>query len=149
MRTLFIFTALCFGSLLAFGQKLELEKASPFTAVKWENDQPIVQFENEWYHFEKLDAFSKEELLDFCKKQFGHRWKKRFSEDLVEVLQGMGYQPNINVTLELGKEGVSNTYTGTFTYENRSRSRRYNRAMEEAKFPQKIPVANAIAGLRQ
>jgi len=149
MKTLIIFTALCFGSLLAFGQKLELEKASPFTAVKWENGQPIVQFENEWYHFEKLDTFGKEELLDFCKERFGSRWQKRFSEDLVEVLLGMGYQPQIEVTLQLSKEGVSNTYTGTFTLENRMSSLLYNRFMAESKFPQKIPIAEAIVDLRQ
>lgn len=53
-----IFSVLWFSSLLAFSQKLRLEKASPFTAVKWENDQPVVQFENEWYHFEKLDTLT-------------------------------------------------------------------------------------------
>lgn len=153
MRTLFIFTALCFGSLLAFGQKLELEKASPFTAVKWDNGQPIVQFEDEWYHLEKLDTFTTKELLDFCKERFGSRWQKRFSEDLVEVLQRMRYQPDVKVTLQLSKEGVSNTYTGTFTSENRRSSLLYNRSMEGsnpiATAPQKIPIADAIADLRQ
>ncbi len=149
MRKFFTFTVLCFSSLLAFSQKLELEKASPFTAVKWEKDQPVVQFDNEWHHLEKLDAFTTKELLDFCKEQFGSIWQKRFSEDLVEVLRGMGYQPHVKVTLQLSKEGISNIYTGTFTSENRRSSLLYNRSMEEAKFPQKISVAEAIADLRQ
>lgn len=149
MRKFFIFIVLCFSSLLAFSQKLELEKASPFTAVKWENDQPVVQFDNEWHHLEKLDAFTTKELLDFCKEQFGSIWQKRFSEDLVEVLQGLGYQPHVKVTLQLSKEGISTTYTGTFTSENRRSSLRYNRSMEESKFPQKISIAEAIADLRR
>lgn len=149
MRTLFIFTVLCFGSLLAFSQKLALEKASPFTAVKWENGQPVVRFDNEWYHLEKLDAFTTKELLDFCKERFGSKWQKRFSEDLVEVLRGMGYQPNVKVTLQLSKDSISNTYTGTFTSENRRSSLHYNRSMAAAKFPQKLSIAEAVADLRQ
>lgn len=153
MRTYFIFTVLCFSSLLAFSQKLELEKASPFTAVKWEKEQPVVQFENEWYYLEKLDDFRIEELLDSCKKQFGPKWQKRFSEDLVEVLRGLGYQPNTKVALQLSKKGVLSTYTGTFTIENRRKLLLYNRSIEESAsittFPPKIPVAETIADLKQ
>lgn len=153
MRTYLMFIVLWFSSLMALSQKLELEKASPFTAVKWEKDQPIVQFENKWYHFEKLDDFSKKKILDFCKNQFGHKWKKRFSEDLVEVLQGLGYQPNVKVTLQLSKEGVLKTYTGTFTSGNRHSSLLYNRAIKEPKsntvLPQKISIAEALEDLKQ
>lgn len=153
MRTYLILTVICFNSLLAFSQKLEIEKASPFTAVKWEKEQPVVQFDNEWYHLEKLDGFNKNELLDFCKKQFGLKWQKRFSEDLVEVLRGLGHQPNIKVVLQLSKDGVVNTYTGTFTIENRNRTVLYNRTVEKSnsitRLHQKIPVAAAIADLTQ
>ncbi|TDQ11827.1 S41 family peptidase [Pedobacter metabolipauper] len=153
MRTYFILTVLCFISVLAFSQKLELEKASPFTAVKWEKEQPVVQFDNKWYHLEKLDDFREEELLDFCKKQFGSKWQKRFSEDLVEVLQSLGYQPNIKVDLQLSKDGVLNTYTGIFTIENRHKLLLYNRSIEESisitPLPKKIPIAETIADLKQ
>jgi hypothetical protein len=153
MKTYFILTVLCINSFLAFSQKLELEKASPFTAVKWKKDQPIVQFESEWYDLEKLDVFTKEELLNFCKKQFGSKWHKRFSEDLVEVLQELGYQPNIKVPLQLSKDGISKSYIGTFTSENRNSSLLYNKSIEDsnsiATLPQKIPVAEALEDLKQ
>lgn len=153
MRTYFILTILSFSSLLVFSQKLELEKASPFTAVKWERETPVVQFDNEWYHLEKLDNFSKEVLLDFCKKQFGHKWQKRFSEDLVEVLRGLGYQPNTKVVLQLSKDGVLKTYSGTFTIENRHRLLQYNRSIEEyisiTSFSPKISIVETMADLKQ
>jgi hypothetical protein len=151
MRTYLILSVICFNALLAFSQKLEIEKASPFTAVKWEKEQPVVQFDNEWYHLEKLDGFRKEELLDFCKKKFGPKWQKRFSEDLVEVLRGLGYQPDVKVALQLSKDGVLNTYAGTFTVENRNETLLYNRSIEKAntKPPQKIPIAEATADLKQ
>lgn len=149
MRSIFILIALCINSLIVFGQKLELRKASPFTAVKWEEGQPIVQFENEWYHFEKLAHFNKVELLDYCRNQFGSKWQRRFSEDLVEVLQGLNYQPNRKVELQLSKDGVSKTYTGNFTLENRQRALQYNASSEQAKRPQKITKAQAIEDLIQ
>ncbi|WP_299121356.1 S41 family peptidase [uncultured Tenacibaculum sp.] len=132
-----IIIVLC--SLSAFGQKLTLEKASPFMAVKWENNQPIVQFENVWYSFEKLDNFTRDKILNFCKKEFGHKWKKRFSEDLVEVLQGLNYTPNQKVQLTLSKKGISKEYTGVFTAENRKKCLLYNRAQKNSK-----PVKKAL-----
>jgi hypothetical protein len=153
MRRYLILAVLCFSSLLAVSQKSGLEKASPFTAVKWENDQPVVQFDNEWYHFEKLDHFSKEELLEFCKKRFGSKWQKRFSEDLLEVLQGLGYQPPSKVSLQLSKNDVLYCCTGTFTIENRDRSLLYNRSIAESSSTtassQKITIDEAKADLRQ
>lgn len=113
-------------SSIAYAQKLTLEKASPFTAVKWEDETPIVQFNNEWYQFEKLDNLKKEELIDFCKKEYGKKWKKRFSEDLVEVLQGMNYTPEVKVKLRLSKGQKSKEYIGTFTRENREKVWTYN-----------------------
>jgi hypothetical protein len=153
MRRYLILAVLCFTSLLAVSQKSALEKASPFTAVKWEKDQPVVQFDGEWYHFQKLDHFSKEELLEFCKKRFGSKWQKRFSEDLVEVLQGLGYQPPSKVSLQLSKNDVLYSCTGTFTIENRDRSLLYNRSIAESSSmtssSQKISIDEANADLRQ
>lgn len=148
MRTYFILIILCFTSIV-FGQKLELEKASPFSAVKWKKEQPIVKFENEWFDFEKLDHFSKEEILDFCKTAYGDKWQKRFSEDLVDVLKGLGYQPNVKVNLKFSKNGVSQTRIGTFTFENRQLSLHYNKAKMASKFPQKLSTAEALSDLRQ
>ncbi len=151
--TLFISIA---SITIAFGQKLELKKASPFTAVKWESEKPIVQFNNDWYHFEKLDNLSKDEILTYCKKQYGYKWKKRFSEDLVEVLKGLNYIPNIQVDLLLSKDGKSKTYTGKFTLENRQKCLLYNKSNKVSKSDRPsskqvktISRAQAIEDLKQ
>ncbi len=152
MRAYFILTTFLLSSLLCFSQALELEKASPFTAVAWEVDQPIVQFENEWYYFEKLDDFGKNDILDFCKNQFGKKWQKRFSEDLVEVLERLGYQPNTEVRLELFKDGVSKVHIGTFTSENRQRVLQYNRTLAASRstgLTQKITIDKALEDINQ
>lgn len=127
MRAYFTLLIFCFISLISCNQKSQLEKASPFTAVKWENDQPIVQFKNVWYRFEKIDNFSEKEILDFCKKEYGTKWQKRFSEDLIEVLQGLNYAPNEKVVLELSLDNDTKVFTGILTYENRQLCLNYNR----------------------
>jgi len=149
MRTCAILAMLCFSSLIVVGQKLEVEKASPFTAVKWKEGQPIVRFENEWYYFEKLEHFSKKDILDFCKTEYDDNWKKRFSEDLVEVLKRLGYHPHINVSLQLSKNGVSQTRTGIFTFENRQLSLRYNKAIIASKFSNKLSTTEALFDLNK
>ena len=149
MRTYLILTILCFTTIIAFGQKLQLEKASPFAAVKWEKEQPIVKFENEWYLFEKLDHLSRKEILDFCKIEYGDKWRKRFSEDLVDVLKGLGYQPNLKVNLQLSQNGISRIKKGTFTFENRQLSLHYNRTLKKSKFPQRLSKSEALADLNE
>lgn len=152
MKTYLISAFLCFSSLFSLGQKLE--KASPFTAVKWEKEQPVVKFNNNWYQLEKLSVFKTKELVDFCKKQYGSKWQKRFSEDLVEVINSLGHQPQTNVALELSKDGIVKSYTGKFTNENRNSVLLYNRDIEKANSmippaSQKIPVTEALADLNQ
>lgn len=153
MRTYFISFVLCFSSFFVCSQKLELKKASPFTAVQWENEEPTVQFEKEWYSFEKLDHLTTKEILDFCKKQYGHKWQKRFSEDLVEVLHGLGHHPNTQVSLQLSKDGVSKTYTGTFTFANRQRSLDYNKNASVSPLSKtlsrKLSTTQALADLKE
>ncbi len=134
---------LALSTLTAFGQKLKLEKASPFTAVKWENSQPVVQFNKEWYAFEKLDHIPMDKILDFCKKRYDVKWKKRFSEDLVEVLKGLNYIPNEKVKLTLSKNGISKEYTGVFTLENRTKCLLYNRRQKAIK-----PVRTSISKIQ-
>ncbi|WP_316843454.1 hypothetical protein [Pedobacter psychrodurus] len=130
MRTYLLLFTLCFISLAGFGQKLQLEKASPFTAVKWDDEKPIVQFNDEWFALEKLDKYSTKEILDFCKQNFGDKWQKRFSEDLVAVLKQMGASPEETVKLILSKETKTKTVTGTYTFKNRQRVFAYNKSNE-------------------
>lgn len=147
MRTYFILFALCFISLVGFGQKLQLEKASPFTAIKWENQQPIVQFNNEWYTLEKLDIYSTKELLDFCKQKFGDKWQKRFSEDLIEVLKEMGSPPHENVKLQLSNATQQENVIGTYTLENRQKILTYTKA--SIKVQKTLSIRQAIEDISE
>ena len=125
---------LLLSCLCLFAQSDNIEKKSPFTAVKWENSEPIVRFNSDWYTLEKIYRFTKSELLDFCKKQYKNKWQKRFSEDLIEVLINLNYKPSDNVTLVLSKNGVSKKCIGYLTNENRNSVVLYNKSNK------KVPV---------
>lgn len=147
MRTYFILFAFYFISSIGFGQKLQLEKASPFTAVKWENNQPIVAFNTKWYTLEKLDVYTTKELLDFCKQEFGVKWQKRFSEDLIEVLTEIGFPPDEKVKLLLSSGKQQKNAIGTYTLENRNNVIEYN--YEVKRKLKKITVSQAIEDIEE
>ncbi len=121
-----LFIAIICNTTLLTAQELP-ERASPFTAVKWEEDTPIVMFKGEWYKFEQLDELPTTEIVSFCKKKYGDRWQKRFSEDLVEVLAEMDYKPKVDVKLLLRKDGKLFMKNGVMSEENRSHVRDYNK----------------------
>ncbi|UZR96332.1 S41 family peptidase [Chondrinema litorale] len=144
LQLLFLFTS------IGFSQTLSLKKASPFTAVKWtDEDQPIVKFNDEWHTLIKLDKHTTQEILDFCKEEFQDKWQKRFSEDLVEVLTKMGTPPNQQVALILEKDSKEMQVTGTYSLENRQKVYQYNRQDRQKKELKKITSSQAMEDIDQ
>lgn len=123
------------------------EKASPFTAVKWEGEKPLVEFEGEWYEFVSLDGVSRDDLIAACKKDSERRWQKRFSEDLVEMLKKMGKSPKTRVALVLAKDGKNVEKAGTLTEENRRKVWKHNQGLPEPGAPPAPPAAPAAPRL--
>lgn len=107
------------------------EKSSPFTAVDWDGDQPVVTYQGTQYAFVSLDGLGAKQILGYCKVEHGKRWKKRFSEDLVEVLEGMGHSTRVKVKLELEKDGKVQAFIAEMTEENRDLVWEHNNAQDE------------------
>lgn len=77
-------------------------KLSPFSAVRWrEPATPDVQVNGTWYELVAIDDDAFARIVDFARQAYGDRWQKRFEEDLVEVLIGMGARPGVMVNLQL------------------------------------------------
>ena len=74
---------------------------SPFTEVQFNRDQVFVTYDSQECQWLALDDLKVEEIVASAQKQFGERWKKRISEDLVEVLWGMNHNPGVTVKLRL------------------------------------------------
>jgi hypothetical protein len=94
--------------------------------VKWENETPVVQVDGEWFTLKQIDGSTTEKIIAYCKKQYGDKWQKRFSEDLVEVLKGMGHSPQPTAMLTLMKGSTIVQKQASMTSENRQAVWKYN-----------------------
>ena len=76
-------------------------KASPFDAVRWEDQRPLVRVDDDWYELRAIDDLPLDELLTFCAERWPGQTRRRFEEDLVEVMVLLGRPPGTHVSLDL------------------------------------------------
>jgi hypothetical protein len=74
-------------------------RLSPFAAVRWQDTQPEVKVDDQWFKLVSLDDLPAAEIVAFSQRTYGNLWRKRFEEDLVELLTRMGHPPQDTVTL--------------------------------------------------
>jgi len=87
--TLVIFLFALTSTNQAQAEDLARKRTAPFQAVKWVKGQPWVWMKGGWGKLLTIQNNTASRITRFCKKVYGKRWKKRFSEDLVEVMQKM------------------------------------------------------------
>lgn len=108
-------------------------KRSPFAAVRWEDSQPEVQVDDQWFRLIALNGIPTKKIIDFSKETYGEKWQKRFEEDLVELMTRMGHPPEKSVTLEVQSLTSSEKQTlkeVRMTYANRGAIRAAAQARE-------------------
>lgn len=97
-------------------------KLSPFTQVSCHDDNVVVVFSGKRYELISIDELPATQIFEFCQKTYAARWEKRFAEDLVEVLSGMGKTVGSSVNLvlkDLDTEKVIKVSDAPMTTENR------------------------------
>ncbi len=89
----------------AAGSEARFAKVAPFTGVRWESDQdqPLVQIRREWIRLTAIDCIPVEKLMQTARDAFGDKARKRFAEDLPELLAAAGHNPGWTVTLTLDR----------------------------------------------
>lgn len=132
-------------------------KRSPFTAVRWQESEPQVKVGGEWFKLVSLDEIATADIVAFSQQIYGTLWRKRFEEDLVELLTRMGHPPQDTVTLVVQSLTSSETRTlegVAMTYANRRAIRDAAQARERSEQPQgmrrAVPIddADTAADLR-
>jgi hypothetical protein len=112
MALLVVLTALASVAAFFAGQAAAgYPKLSPFAAVRWQESRPEVELGDEWWQLVSIDDVPATEIVAFSQRTYGDLWRKRFEEDLVEVLAGMGHEPKKTVRLVVSPFGSSNTRT--------------------------------------
>ncbi len=76
-------------------------EASPFEDVRWMRDSPEVLIEGRWYALVEIDDLPSAYVVGFCQENSARVWRKRFSEDLVQVLNRLGHWGTGEVDLKL------------------------------------------------
>lgn len=125
IRILLILTIALFNAGRVYSQNAP-EKTAPFTAVKWLQDNPYVMVDGEWYLLVALEGTKANHIVVFCQKEYGNKWQKRFSEDLVEVMQVMNKSLPETVSMKLIKDGKTHNIKRLMTKENRKAVWEYN-----------------------
>lgn len=112
-----VFCTIVLGTTSLQAQK-HPNKASPFDAIRWVEEEPQVQIAGAWYTPVAIDDVEVDIILAFCKKRWPGQLQKRFAEDLMEAMALLGQKPGNSVTLrleligdekEITLEGVPNT----------------------------------------
>lgn len=83
--------ALAFACACPLCHAADFARLSPFTGVRWEGNKPSVKIDNQWYGLVSVDKVPAESIVSFSKRTFGSKWKKRFEEDIVELMSVMGH----------------------------------------------------------
>ena len=110
------------------------KRASPFEAVRWKGDLPEVEVGGAWYQLVSLDGIAAEKIIGFAKKEHGDLWQRRFEEDLVELLEGMGHEPKRAVDLSVrgaGSDMLKELKSVEMSEANRNAIRAARRAAEK------------------
>ncbi len=65
-------------------------QGTPYADLRWVRDSPEVQVDGEWYALVAIDDLKSAYLVGFCQQSNERNWRKRFSEDLIQVLNRQG-----------------------------------------------------------
>jgi len=111
------------------------ERSSPFEAVRWTDaGVPEVRYDSVWYSLVSIEGVPASDIVEYCTKTYAGRSRKRFEEDLVEVMGNMGH--TLPATVDLVLRGVEDekerTVLGAVMSEE-NRKRIWQAATERAK----------------
>ena len=86
-------------------QRRGFETKAPYASIRWNGDQPEVLLDDKWYGLLAINETATNDILEFSRSRYKTNWRKRFAEDLVEVLTLMGHPPGGEVALTLQPPG--------------------------------------------
>jgi hypothetical protein len=91
-------------------------RLAAYTDIVWPDStpgRPSVRLGDAWFELVSVDGVPVPEIIAAARQSFGAGWQKRFDEDLVEVMGGMGRTVGPTVTLGLRSPGAGEVVTRT------------------------------------
>ena len=99
------------SAAVSVNEAAEYPKRAPYTGVRWEGDKPVVKIGENWFTLVSIDGVATDNIVAFSRRTYQDKWRKRFEEDLVLVLAGMGHEPKDTVQLVVSPLGSSEKRT--------------------------------------
>ncbi len=78
-----------------------ISRSSPFERITWDRDVPIVDVDGRSYQLLAIDGLNVDYVIGFAKQIERSSWRKRFSEDLPQLLHRLGDLAFFSVDLVL------------------------------------------------
>jgi hypothetical protein len=104
VRTVTLGPAASFVLQIPNGTATGFARLAPYEGIVWPEStpgQPQVLLGSDWFQLTSVDGMGVAEIIAHARAAYGSIWQKRFDEDLVEVLGGMGSPPGEIVLLGL------------------------------------------------
>ena len=79
-------------------------EVSPYNDIYWRGDRPQVRLDDEWFELLEVDGVTVATIVQFCRETTPastSQWRKRFEEDLWQVIWRMGSFPGLWANLRL------------------------------------------------
>ena len=117
---------------LLYESSATFARLAPYEDIVWPGStpgQPHVLLGSDWFQLTSVDGTAVAEIIAHARAAFGPIWQKRFDEDLVEVLGGMGSPPGESVLL-----GLRDLETGEALVRIAAMSSESRDALYEAKY---------------
>lgn len=128
------------------------DKTSPFEAVRWNGDKPEVMVGGTWYRPLVIHGVEVDDILAFIARTQPGRVRKRFGEDLPEMMRNMGHvlPARADLTLVGVDDGRRIELAGVaVTPENRRAILESNRGVSAPPEARRISRERAIADLAE
>lgn len=87
--------------------------AAAFDGLRWDGERPVVEIEGVWYDLLEIEGLRAGYVIGFCQQHAGTEWRRRFREDLLQVLNRLGRWPGDTVELVVADRTTGRVQTLT------------------------------------
>jgi Peptidase family S41 len=129
-------------------------RLAAYQDIVWQDakpETPRVLLDGTWYELLSIEDVPTPELIAYARRTFGDIWQKRFEEDMVEILSGLGRRFTGTVTLGLRDPSTQRTLTRPSPMNAANRSElmraRSARAGLVQPAPQIVPASSRTSSL--
>jgi hypothetical protein len=103
--------ALASAASAASRDSADWARVAPYDGIRWSGDRPSVRTGGAWRELVAIDGVAAADLVAASRREYGDLWRKRFDEDIAEVMASAGAPPAGHVLLTLRDPATGDAVT--------------------------------------